>query len=51
MKTIERMKNDKKANYGSIDNILTCMKDGDEDYLSMLPCYYKAPEKQVEECA
>ena len=34
-----------------IEDILTRMKDGDKDYLSMLPCYYKAPEKQVEECA
>ena len=34
-----------------IEDILTRMKDGDEDYLSMLPCFYKAPEKQVEECA
>ena len=34
-----------------IGDILTRMKDGDKDYLSMLPCYYKAPEKQVEECA
>ena len=31
--------------------MLTRMKDGDKDYLSMLPCYYKAPEKQVKECA
>ena len=34
-----------------IEDILTRMKDGDKDHLSMLPCYYKAPEKQVEECA
>ena len=34
-----------------IEDILTRMKDGDKDSLSMLPCYYKAPEKQVEECA
>ena len=34
-----------------IEDILTRMKDGDEDYLSMLPCYYKAPEIKVEECA
>ena len=31
-----------------IEDILTRMKDGDKDYLSMLPCYYKAPEIQVE---
>ena len=34
-----------------IEDILTRMKDGDKDYLSMLPCYYKAPKIQVEECA
>ena len=34
-----------------IEDILTRMKDGDKDYLSMLPCYYKAPEIKVEECA
>ena len=34
-----------------IEDILTRMKDGDKDYLSMLPCYYKAPEIQVEERA
>ena len=34
-----------------IENILTRKKDEDKDYLSVLPCYYKAPEKQVEECA
>ena len=39
-------------NFGRyIEDILTRMKDGDEDYLSMLPCYYKAPEIKVEECA
>ena len=39
-------------NFGRyIEDILTRMKDGDEDYLFMLPCYYKAPEKKVEECA
>ena len=32
-----------------IEDILTRMKDGDKD--SMLPCYYKAPVKQVEESA
>ena len=31
--------------------MLTRMIMGDKDYLSMLPCYYKAPEIQVEECA
>ena len=34
-----------------IEDILTRMKDGDNDYLSMLPCYYKTPKIQVEECA
>ena len=34
-----------------IEDILTRMKDGDKDYLSMLPCYYKAPKIQVVECA
>ena len=34
-----------------IEDILTRMKDGDKDYLSMLPCYYKTPKIQVEECA
>lgn len=34
-----------------IEDILSRMKDGDKDYLSMLPCYYKAPEIQVEERA
>ena len=34
-----------------IEDILTRMKDGDKDYHSMLPCYYKAPKIQVEECA
>ena len=34
-----------------IEDILTRMKDGNKDYLSMLPCYYKAPKIQVEECA
>ena len=34
-----------------IEDILIRMKDGDKDYLSMLPCYYKAPEIQVEERA
>ena len=39
-------------NFGRyIEDILTRMKDGDKDYLSMLPCYYKAPEIKVEECA
>ena len=39
-------------NFGRyIEDILTRMKDGDEDYLSMLPCYYKASEIKVEECA
>ena len=27
------------------------MKDGDDDYFSMLPCFYRIPEMQVEECA
>ena len=31
--------------------MLTRMIMGDKDYLSMLPCYYKAPEIQVEERA
>ena len=35
----------------NIEEILTRMNDGDKDYLSMLPYYYKAPEIQVENCA
>lgn len=39
-------------NFGKyIEDILTRMKDGDKDYRSMLPCYYKEKNEEVKECA
>lgn len=39
-------------NFGKyIEDILTRMKDGDKDYRSMLPCYYKEINEEVKECA
>ena len=39
-------------NFGKyIEGILTRMKDGDKDYRSMLPCYYKEKNEEVKECA
>nr|WP_294057329.1 hypothetical protein [Prevotella sp. CAG:732] len=34
-----------------VEDILTHMKDGDKDYRSMLPCYYKEKNEEVKECA
>ena len=39
-------------NFGKyIEDILTRMKDGDKDYRSMLPCYYKEINEEVKDCA
>ena len=39
-------------NFGKyIEDILTRMKNGDKDYRSMLPCYYKEKNEEVKECA
>lgn len=39
-------------NFGlSIENILTRIKDGDEDNLAMPPCYYVPICKTEKECA
>ena len=32
-------------------DLLTRMNDGDEDYKSMLPCYYVEKTDEVKECA
>ena len=32
-------------------DLLTCMKEGDKNYKSMLPCYYVEKIDEVKECA